>query len=115
MSLKSLVGVMMLSVLAASATASSAQDWWNPGRWTSHRPYSGYSTRYGSGPCANGVCRPSYATGYYHEKGNAGWSGYRSPTYEPDYRRDRSDKYGDWETYYRTPQSSRSRYNPFYE
>lgn len=120
MSLKSLLRVTMICAVAVSATAASAQDWWNPGSWLSPKPYYGNSTRsggYGS-PCANGVCRPSYGTSYYHGKGNPGWSGYRPPLYEPvapSYRPDRSDRYGDYEAYHVSPRSSRSRYSPFYE
>lgn len=120
MSWKSLLRMTMFGVAAVSATAASAQDWWNPGSWISPRPSYSHTTRYGGSgsSCANGVCRPSYGTGYYHGKGNPGWSGYRRPTYEPampSYRPDYSERYGDYEAYYRSPQSSRPRYSPFYE
>lgn len=120
MSLKSLLRTAMFGAVAISATAAPAQDWWNPGSWLAPRPHYGYSTQYrGYGsPCANGVCRPSYGAGYYHGKGNPGWSGYRPPMFEPappSYRSDYSERYGDYEPYYRGPQSKRPHYSPFYE
>lgn len=125
MTLKPLLRMMMFSAAAMTATAASAQDWWNPGSWLTPKPYYGHTTRYGGygSSCANGVCRPSYGTSYYRGSGNPGWSGYRPPVYEPvspNYRPDRSDRYGDYEAYYRSPQSSgpqssRPRHSPFYE
>jgi hypothetical protein len=125
MRLKSLLRAMLLGAAAVSATAVSAQDWWNPGSWISPRPHYGYTTRYGGSgsSCANGACRPSYGTGYYHGQGNPGWSGYRPPTYapvSPNYRPNDSERFGDYEAYDRSPpfsrpQTSRPRSSPFYE